>query len=182
MGHFNFLETVNGISDGWGSNFASMNDAQRNLIDNPDKMAAFAALEMLKRFDAVARAMRPSTQPTVESRKIPFVEAGKPFPHVKVGEFLWTGDLWEGIYKCVVLAKNDQQLCMVCVVDDFDTECPPHIRIADSDYYETEEQAVRAGALDVIEYHGKRYERAKRAIEACDSGADLSEFEDAIED
>lgn len=110
----------------------------------------------------------------------------KRFPGRKVGDYLWHGDLTDaGIGRSIIVAMDKHHHALVVAI--FDETWKDEFRIpiggwACDWYHESAAEAVTASAVDDINYHRPRLDHAQAALDAAQSGGDLTKFYDAFRD
>ena len=173
--HVEFTDAVNGIVRGhWGQGFDTEEDARKALIDKPEELAAYALIELLNRLNAVAKAVGGEIQVNRTELSIP--NGARQFPDKEVGDFLYSGSLDEDVCEYIVVARNDDGVCLVILADDFDLNHPQKVCIAYDWLYTTIEELLQSEAESDIVYHGARLEYAKAALAAVKNGEDLTPF------
>lgn len=179
--HFNYLDVVNQISEsGWGAQFESIGDAERDLLSQPAKLAGLASVELLRRLNQIANGLSQHSQPKDASE---MYEPTDPclIPGISCGDVLYGFDE-DGLAAYSVLAVDDKGRC-ICVNhaewsldrDDF------RPRVA-SDLFLTKEEAIQDWVESELKYHTPLLARVRTVEEALNSNADLSQFENGLED
>ena len=177
--HIDFTETVNSIAKAhWGRDFTGIEEASKGLLEDNSKLTAFALVELLRRLNAVARAIGESSSSVKEEIAIP--SNAVPFPDKRVGDKLFHGDLEDGFTEYVIVSKNDNGICMIVSLDHFDLHHPSCAMIACNYHYQTIEDAIEEIAIIDQEYHGARLKRAEEALAAVKKKEDLSRFVDGL--
>ena len=175
MPHFNFLDVVNSMANpGWGKDFGSTEEAQRHLLESPEKLTAFALVELLSRLEALGR----STGPPKEDRVAKIDEDTGRFPDVQVGAMLYRFWADEGLDAYVVVRKGPLGECFVVEVTE--TDLPPTHRVMGwwmSDTGSTTpEEAMRSEFEQELETCSQRVEFFRRALAAISDGDDLTPY------
>lgn len=140
--HVKFLDIVNKIAESsWGSS-ADPDKVEKDLVDNPVKLQAFASLELLKRLNAIARyagADEEDPEPQVWEPRNP-----KAFPDLSIGARLYEFCSYDmELRECVIIARDDGGRCLCATLNDFDLKYPQSLlRIADADFFPTPHEAV----------------------------------------
>ena len=104
----------------------------------------------------------------------------KTFPGTKVGDILYaeSGDCEDGVEKYVVVQVDVSGYVLVISCDPNEsTRC----RWAQDDMHASLAEALRAQANEDINYHAPRVKLAERILKAIRDGADLTEFEVAVD-
>ena len=181
MQHFSFMGIVSKMAkSNWGREFSSDDAAEAALANDPARLAAYALLEMLNRFNKFAKVMSES-QSCDSCLKPEKPGNAKPFPSAKVGDFLYSGSIYEGISRSVVVGIDAEGFAVVAGEwTEGGSVCHPYF--ACNWHYSSIAEALAADAESDIEYHGKRFQIAKECQEAIASGADLSRFENGMDD
>lgn len=175
--HYSFKEIAAAIAkNNWGREFETLSEAETALASDPAKLAAYGIVELLSRLNSLASAVGDSRPDYGSSRKISIPDNVKSFPNVPVGGVLFAGDLDEGIGRYVVLAKDENDYCLCALSNDFNLKWPPSGFVADDSCYESLAECVAYAAENDIEYHGPKYEWAKAAKKASETGNDLEKF------
>lgn len=176
--HFSFLDSVSRIAGGdWGQSFDSEDEADKALIGNPEKLAAYTLLEMLARFSKVCGEFAVDNYAPSEYseslRERP--EYAEQCSNVEIGEKMYGGELLDGLTESIACGRDqDGYLLVVRVAED--NHWAPRVRYASSGLSTSLADAVKIAAENDIDYHGKRYQYARDALEAVASGGDLSRF------
>lgn len=178
--HFSFSEIAKAISEaGWGNHHESIGDAQKSLLSQPDKLAATALLEIMRRFDcfmeSIAAKSRANSATPVYMPENPGV-----FPGVKVGDALWYGELESGFWRSVVVGVDDDNHALI-VAEGFELDYTKTVNIASEHYSTSLVAAVQRAAKSDVAYLAPRLDFANKALAAVDAGGDLSEFADGYE-
>lgn len=181
MSHVDFTDIVNNIAgSNWGKKFDSPDAAAKEMIGDIPRLTAFAMIELLKRFNAVANAVGKSD--CSHRRKLQIPGNVKRYPDKSVGDRLFRGDIMDGISEYIIVAKGPDGVCLVIAMNDFDLEYPTEVFVACDDTHGTLEGALRSDIGDVygMSYYTRIADYYKTALDAVDSGEDLSRFTDAM--
>lgn len=174
--HYSFLDTVCSMaSKEWGKEFPSAESAEREMLAHPEKMGAFAVLELIRRFNKFASEMSPRKESDYRVAEKP--EDAKKFPRALVGNLLYSCDLVSGVARHIVVAKDNDGY--VLIADAHPEGIPKNYYrplYACDWHYETEREAIFEAAKADIEYHAPRLDFARRALAAAEAGEDLTEF------
>ena len=181
MAHMSFTDVVNSIANStWGREFETPDDAAKEMVGDLPRLTAYALVELLKRLNAVASAV--GREPTQEDRALRIPVNAKRFPHKNVGDRVFAGDLIDGFWECIVVAKNDEGVCLIVRADDFDLQNPPRVFVACDWMWSTMEEALQNAAEEDREYHEPRLKYAKAALVAVKNGVDLTSYRDGMAD
>ena len=176
MTFMGYTELVNKIADAeWGRAFETPEDAEKNVVEDLPRLTAYALVELLKRLNAVAKAVGPSPRKVTPGLTIP--KDVKRYPEKQVGDRVFYGDLADGISACIIVAKDKDGVCLVAT-NNFNLDHPPTIRVADEDTFATLEEAVQDAAESDVAYYGRRRTYAEAALNAVKQGKDLAQFLD----
>lgn len=174
--HVNYSDIVTAIADGsWGQDYESQREAEKEMLGDKQMLTAIAAIELIKRLNAIGKACGSQRVNHKEWSIEPFGDEPS-FPTKEVGDRLYSGDLEDGISEYIIIAKDENHRCMVVGLHDFDLKWPPEIHLATKCHKETMTDAVKHAAKIDIEYHGEKFELAKGALQAASNGQDLSRF------
>lgn len=160
---------------GWGKQFETQEDAQQAMMKNPGEVAAWGIIELLRRLNALG-----DTGRTKQSQATVIAKPGnaKAFPEKKPGDFLYSGDLDDGFHRWIVVSADSDGFVVV-------TECDQTIgsdvwgcglTVGVDWHFASEREVVMDSAKTNIEYHAPKLRLAEKALAACESGGDLSEF------
>ena len=174
--HIKFSEIASKISQGgWGTEYKTEEQAAKAILQDKPALQAYATVELLNRLNKIARAAGPDEQD--ESHKKVYVpEDPRIWPDVKIGDKVYEGDDLENVVELLVIAKDDDNRCLMIATRDFDLRYPPRVRMASQQTFLTLAEAVRHAANTDLEYHLPKVDLAKRALEAVESNGDLSEY------
>ncbi len=173
------------VEEDWGQKFKSKEDAARHMIASPEKIGAFATVELLRRLNRVARAIG-SCDRNRDEDVLEIPDDAAVFPAKKIGEFLYTCDgIEEGVRTHVIVCKDDAGHCLIVTIGDFDKFLKHSgwrsLSFAYSDAYATIEEAIQAQARHSEQYYEKRAAAAKAALQAIANGDCLDRFVEGIE-
>lgn len=183
MPHFSFMDTVSRMANkDWGFNYSTPETAESELARSPDKLAAYALLELVSRFNQFVKGMR--TNPCDSREKLEIPTNAKPFHEKSVGDFVWSGDLGDGFCRSAVLNRDENGILMIADCDYGETEQSyvPRVQIAYDGHYATLEEAIQVAAESDIEWYSKRLDRARSAIAAIQNKESLEPFMNGIDD
>lgn len=174
--HISYLGAVDRLANSnWGRPDSSSELVDAELAKDPQKLAAWATLELVHRLNLFAAAIVRGNDPEMQSPLDRKPSSAIPHKSAKVGDTLWYGSLEDGFDRAVVVAKDSDDCVLV-----FDMDCgltyETRAAWAGSEFFPTIEAAIAASAKEDIEYHTTKLDRAKRAIAAIKAGADLSGF------
>ena len=161
--HFEFKDTVSEIARGsWGREHSDAREAERELLDDVPRLTAFAILELLRRLEGFSGKHRPDPR-----EKIGGVESALKFPDVKIGDFLYGGDLIDGVVRYIVISKDDDY----CVITPTYWEIGdrPYFMLAGREHKRTPKEALIEGLKEDDGYYTRRSEyllAIKRSVEA----------------
>ena len=177
--HYSFVDIANKLaSEDWGNSFGTREEAEKFLTERPDKLAAYASLALLQRLNRLAyKPTTPRPDPPQDAEK---PDNAKAFPNKQVGDVLYFGDIEDGVRKVIIVARDSEGFCRTVLSIRSKTltytAWTSEIEWGTTNCYETIEGWLRSE----IEYEHKhlvpRVEFANRALEALDSGADITEF------
>lgn len=175
MPHFTYMDIINRItSGGWGRKHATIDEAEKSLVENPDRLAAFAFVELLHRFNKVAAAVGDS-QSTSQLTLLKADEDDPVFPDVQVGDNLYTFDDSDGLCTYLVVSKDEDHHCFVVDLL-YSNQTPLQPFVAGDNAKATPAEALLHQATLDIEYLAPRLKFAQAAVEAARSGDDISEY------
>lgn len=179
MEHYSFLETVSRLANSnWGQKFANTNDADKDLMRKPGELTAMACLELLHRFNEFIKAM--GDRGECNRYAITKPTNAKAFPDVKVGDFLWSGDVIDGFSRFVVVAKDKDGYALIISCNWSDTYTPRPHYATEYDYTSLEETMLK-DAKAGIKYAEDLSARAAKVIAAIEAGEDVTQFEERID-
>lgn len=160
--------------NGRGHAFKTQDEAELALAGDTSKLAAWGIIELLRRLNALGD----SGKCDAEIEKIEKPENAKAFPEKKPGDFVYSGDLEDGISRYIVVScdKSGFVLVVSCDAAIGDAAWAGQARVACDWHYSSERELVLESAASDIEFCTPRLERARKAIAACESGGDLMEF------
>ena len=175
MPHFNFMDIVNSVaSENWGSDLGTIEEASKRLIDQPETLGAFASIELLKRLNAVSKAVGRYEPP--RDRSIKIRSDHQTWPTKVVGDKLYSYSAdEEGLVEYIIIAKDARGYCLVVALGDFDLEYPPVVCLS-SDLFATIEEAMLNDADYDIKHYTPRAEYAAKLRAAVEGGKPLDEF------
>lgn len=176
MSHFSFFKAIRGIANGnWGLSDNSKEDVERHLVENPEKMAAFAIADMLRRLYA---AFEPSRD---ELRELHYShltrsEGARKGDGLKIGDVIFEADMECGVSSRIVVGHDSDgfPVTLYTIESDEDLRARPFYVYGEPCTSQVE--ALRRAALSDIRYHKPRLEWAQQCIEAIESGGDLTRF------
>ena len=179
--HVKYSEIISNIAtSSWGSDFSTKEQAEKELLNDKQALGAFAAVELLRRLECLASSLGGKKAERDDPRVYTPDETAV-FPDVKVGDRLFEYSLEEGISEFVVVAKNDENHCMMVAVDDFDLKFGPQTRLADEDTRTTPDEAMVFGAEKVIAYWGGEVDFARKLIDTAKKKQPLESFRDGFD-
>lgn len=177
---YDFQSIVNRISrDGWGRDFETQEEADQHLIDNPQELAAHAAVELLSRLTAIAIAVGGSIEDDeskIEEPEEPMDGAG-----FSVGQKLYKYKYGLSVEECVVIAKDETNRLLVIECNDFSLEYPPSPKIAKKDDgFVPDIKVALQEAIDKTEERAKAMlANAKKARSEMADGKPLDNYKSA---
>lgn len=177
---YDFQSIVNRISrDGWGQDFETQEEADQHLIDNPQELAAHAAVELLSRLTAIARAVGGSIEDDeskIEEPEVPMDGAG-----FSVGQKLYKYEYGLSVGEYVVIAKDEANRLLVIKCNDFSLEYPPSPKIAEKyDGFVPDIKVALQEAIDKTEERAKAMlANAKKARSEMADGKPLDDYKSA---
>lgn len=181
--HYQYMDIVEKIASDktWGRTFESQQEAERHLVDEPDRLMAFTMLQLLAAFKRFCNAMaddpRTSTWDTFKSK--PDDDAGV-FLNSKVGDVLWHGDFESGFYQDVIVAMDDAGHARTCSFgarygigkDNAFVQCD----WASKSMFPTLAEAIADVARSDIKYHEQRLKYAQKALSAVQDNEPLDDL------
>jgi len=177
---YDFQSIVNRISrDGWGQDFETQEEADQHVIDNPQELAAHAAIELLSRLTAIARAVGGSIEndeSKIEEPEEPMDGAG-----FSVGQKLYKYDYGLSVEEYVVIAKDEANRMLIIKCNYFSLEYPPSPMIAEKeDGFVTDIKVALQEAIDKTEERAKAMlANAKKAKSEMADGKPLDDYKSA---
>jgi len=177
---YDFQSIVNRISrDGWGQNFETQEEADQYFIDNPPELAAHAAVELLSRLTAIARAVGgliEDDESKIEEPEEPMDGAG-----FSVGQKLYRCAYGLSVEEYVVIAKDKANRLLIINCNDFSLEWPPSPRIAEkAGGFVTDIKVALQEAIDETEERAKAMlTNAKKARSEMADGKPLDDYKSA---
>lgn len=168
MKHFPFETTVRRIMHAdWGKSHDNADDAERELVADPEKLTAFALMTLLKRLTITHTVYKNGLQigPPPESAKL--------FSDVSVGDLLYEFDCDEGLERYVVIQTDGAGHAFV-----IQTEGQIHFgKWATDHLHSTVQGAMRHDAEYELGYGTRKVNNANKILDAINHGGDLSLFE-----
>jgi hypothetical protein len=161
-------------ADDWGQNYESVEAAIKDWDDKPADVAAFGIIELLRRLEGLA----PPREP--ERSKLVVPSNAKPYPDKEVGDFVWSGNFLEGFDKYVIVAKGENDVCLM-IRCRWDLEYPALLTVACDYTHATLQEAVESEIKSDQEFVEKdlwRVKTAKKKLAAGLSEAELERFFD----
>jgi hypothetical protein len=176
MPHVPFTKVISEISKGkWGNEHASLDDAKKDMIGRPEKMTAYALVELLKRLDAICNSVgSPDTDTNDQELSIP--DNAKKFPDKQSGDLLFSGDCDDGFCVSIIVAKDENDICMIVSKDEFNLKYPPPTRIACEWMFSTLEDAAKSAVESNIQYYEPRLKFTRKVEKALADGDDLGQL------
>ncbi len=172
--HIPYTRVVENLARrGWGQQFKSLDEAQKKLLSKPEELAGYAMLELLRRLDALSDS---SGRNEANSRLVRPSNA-VPFPHLSVGDWLYSGDMECGICRHLIVGKDDDGYVVTVFADWIPESDSVHVSYATESYFDSKDKAILASAKLEVEYSSPRVAFSKRAIAAVNDGKPLDEFE-----
>lgn len=179
--HRSYLRIVRSLSESsWGREFNNDEEADRSLLDDPQKLAAFATLELVRGLMNFADSIREPQRPRSSNQLLKHEEA-TPFPDAAIGDRMYQYDLDCGLSEHVVVGKDDDGYVEIVEVG------PPREQRKRSRYagkYDhcTVEAAMREEhAYRQSDYNRKLRDREVKLAAALENGGDLSVFFASLE-
>lgn len=177
--HVSYKDAVNKIVDSnWGEQYESIKEASRGLIESPDRLTAYALVELLNRLNSICEAIGGGEKypPQINDRNSQYIDDdSKKFPGKKVGEFVYgMGDELPSRY--LITAKDEQDYCMVILANDFNLKWPSQISIAGKLLFDTPEESLQYHIDDELKYHLPKIKRVREIETALKEHKDISEF------
>lgn len=172
-----FKTIVNRISKGsWSIEARTEEDADRMLLNDPNKLAAHATIELLRRLSDVGTALGGAKQ--YGRKVIPEPENPMIAVDIEVGQKLYkpAGDL--DVLEYVVIAKDEQNRLLVIRCNDFCLSYPPVPEIAtEDDEFATDPAVALKQVIEESEMEANTvYEAILEAKKDIELGKPLSKW------
>lgn len=180
--HVNYTDIISKIAtSSWGKDFSSKEQAEKELLADKQALGAFAAVELLRRLECLASSLG-GRETERDNPRVYMPDEAAVFPDVKVGDRLFEYSVDEGMAEFIVVAKDDENHCMMVAVDDFDLKYGPATRVADEDTKTTPQEAMLSGAERQLGYWAGEVDFARKLIEAAKKKQPLDSFRDGLKD
>jgi hypothetical protein len=184
--HVNYTDIISEMAnDGWGQENGDKKKIKQEIITDPHKLTAYTSLEILRRLNMLGQAFQSPAKSSVPSndRVTKPHELAAIWPEAKIGDYVYGGELVDGIDKSIIVKKDEKGHCLTISTGEFEEgdwlHCPSY---AHTDEYRTLAEAIKEAALSDIKYHGKRLAYAQQALADVESGADLTKYMEEMPD
>ncbi len=175
--HVDYLELVNRIVENTWGREGNEEQLEKDLVSDMPRLTAFGIVELLKRMNAIAKAAGAGEDHENKTAISKYArDKAISLPDVKIGDVMYSGDIGDGVIRCVIISKCEDHRAMAVHLDDFDLENPPRAFLVDNHWHRTLSDAVLESANEDIEYHSSRLDAAKSARDKVNNGESLDEF------
>lgn len=113
--------------------------------------------------------------------KIQRPSCAKSLENQYVGQCVHYYDTECGLSSFTIVSIDNDGFPLICELvpeGRFDVDCPVHVHYLNYPMFPTKIEAMRAGAIEAIEYIEPRLAFAKRLLAAIDDKCDVTEFRD----
>lgn len=178
--HQSYTKIVSRIAEStWGQDFKDKESAEKALLNDSQKLSAYASIELLRRLQAVCRAVGKEDNYS-NSNRVHIDDSAARLPDVSIGQHLFEFSIDEGMTEFVVVAKGEDDTCLMVMLGDYDLEYGPSVRLADSDTKTSKKDAMLHGAMQKLRWEENAVEMARKIRDCVASDLPLTEFEQGI--
>ena len=182
--HITFQQAANSLARSrWGKDFKSLEEATEHIALHPEKITAYALVELLSRLDKFAASTKDEDK---VDRSVEITGNEGHFPDTSIGDSLYSYDIDEGVDRCVVIAKGPRGECFVITVYNSDQQTSVRRYQfgywAGSDWHSSPVEALRASIQSEREYHGSGLKRIEACATAIADSSDITRFIDGLSD
>lgn len=175
MEHFSYLDTVSKLaSNDWGKDYASSEDAQRELLLHPDKLAAFSVLELVRGFNKFIASFNAKGDENDDIDKR--LKGALKLDGFHIGDKVYACDELDCGAREEIIVSHDDDGYPLSIETCFDSDFPSWGSRRSYIYgpmYRNRSDAILAEARRDVEYHRQRLNRALLVIAAIENGTDF---------
>lgn len=171
--HYDYVDLIRQLSRSrWGREFEDEEAGQHHMMENPEKMMAWALMEFLNRLSGPPR----ERGPLLRAPKV--TEESGTFPDVEIGDKLYEcEDSGDGVRQLVVLWKDADGHCLVAYYgEEITRQFEAEVFYASKYLHSSLEDELRSVADKDRKYHEPELAKAMAIIKDLDSGADLTKY------
>lgn len=174
MPHISFTKILDRMADNdWGRDFKDMEAAEQEMSKDDSQLLTYAAMALLKHLRTACREIAYSE--VDDDGRIEKGSDFSVFPGTKVGDRLYRGSISNGFYEYVVVGVDEDGACVVSRTGLTDGNYAKPF-YADETMCVSPRDAITATAGTNIEVLEKRVRFLREALEAAESGADLTPY------